>query len=80
MKTRFDGKLWIGAFGLDPQRVRGGHRKKSLHNATSLTSEELVQYVTGTPLFKAMMDELEARGVNTENIMELYTKDAAFSA
>lgn len=55
-------------------------RKKSLHNATSLTSEELVQYVTGTPLFKAMMDELEARGVNTENIMELYTKDAAFSA
>ena len=55
-------------------------RKKSLHNATSLSSEELVQYVTGTPLFKAMMDELEARGVNTENIMELYTKDAAFSA
>ena len=46
----------------------------------SLSSEELVQYVTGTPLFKAMMDELEARGVNTENIMELYTKDAAFSA
>ena len=125
MKTRFDGKLWIGAFGLaievkdmetahllntvkmlvqKPARVQAmlvndiedatfeeqeawtptGNgediRKKSLHNATSLSSEELVQYVTGTPLFKAMMDELEARGVNTENIMELYTKDAAFSA
>lgn len=125
MKTRFDGKLWIGAFGLalevkdmetahllntvkmlvqKPARVQAmlvtdieeatfeeqeawtpngsgeDIRKKSLHNATSLTSEELVQYVTGTPLFKAMMDELEARGVNTENIMELYTKDAAFSA
>ena len=108
MKTRFDGKLWIGAFGLaievkdmetahllntvkmlvqKPARVQAmlvndgeDIRKKSLHNATSLSSEELVQYVTGTPLFKAMMDELEARGVNTENIMELYTKDAAFSA
>ena len=117
MKTRFDGKLWIGAFGLaievkdmetahllntvkmlvqKPARVQAmlvndiedatfeeqeawtptGNgediRKKSLHNATSLSSEELVQYVTGTPLFKAMMEELEARGVNTENIMELY--------
>lgn len=115
MKTRFDGKLWIGAFGLaievkdmetahllntvkmlvqKPARVQAmlvndiedatGNgediRKKSLHNATSLSSEELVQYVTGTPLFKAMMEELEARGVNTENIMELYTKDAAFGA
>ena len=105
MKTRFDGKLWIGAFGLalevkdmetahllntvkmlvqKPARVQAmlvtdieeatfeeqeawtpngsgeDIRKKSLHNATSLTSEELVQYVTGTPLFKAMMDELEA--------------------
>lgn len=49
MKTRFDGKLWIGAFGLAIE-------------------------------VKDMMDELEARGVNTENIMELYTKDAAFSA
>lgn len=36
--------------------------------------------MTGTPLFKAMMEELEARGVNTENIMELYTKDTAFGA
>lgn len=125
MKTRFDGKLWIGAFGLalevkdmetahllntvkmlvqKPARVQamlvtdidaatvneqepwtpagseGDLRKKSLHNVTSLTSEELVQYVTGTTLFKTMMDELEARGVNTENIMELYTKDAGFSA
>ena len=125
MKTRFDGKLWIGAFGLamevkdmetahllntvkmlgqKPARVQAmlvtdiedatfeeqeawtpnGNgediRKKSLHNATSLSSEELVQYVTGTPLFKAMTEELEARGVNTENIMELYTKDTAFKA
>lgn len=125
MKTRFDGKLWIGAFGValevkemetahllntvkmlvqKPARVQamlvddiedatfeepeawtpsgggGNVRKQSLHNVTSLSAEELVQYVTGTPLFKSLMDELEARGVNTENIMQLYTKDAAFSA
>lgn len=125
MKTRFDGKLWIGAFGVvlevknmetahllntvkmlvqKPARVQAmlvddiedatfeeqeawtpsgdgdSIRKKSLHNVTSLSSEELVQYVTSTTLFKTMLDELEARGVNTENIMQLYTKDAAFSA
>ena len=34
----------------------------------------------GVGYAKSAMDELEARGVNTENIMELYTKDAAFSA
>lgn len=125
MKTRFDGKLWIGAFGVvfevkkmetahllnvvkmlvqKPARVQAmlvddiedatfeeqeawtpsGNeediRKKSLHNATSLSSEELIQYVTSTTLFKTLLDELEARGVNTENIMQLYTKDTAFSA
>ena len=120
MKTRFDGKLWIGAFGiaLDVQEMGTDHllntvkmlvqkparvqamlvadiesgtfasdvwvpsktdsRKQSLHNVTSLSGEELVQYVVGTPLFNAMMDELANRGVNTQNIMELYLKDASF--
>ena len=55
-------------------------RKVSVHNITSLSAEELVEYVKGTTLFNTMLAELEARGVNTENIMELYTKDAAFSA
>ena len=27
---------------------------------------------------KAMLEELETRGINTENIMQLYTKDEAF--
>lgn len=53
-------------------------RKLSLRNVTSLSADELTTYVTGTPLFKAMLEELEARGVNTENIMQLYTKDEAF--
>ena len=122
MKTRFDGKLWIAAFGVvievkemetlhllntvkmlvqKPARVQAmlvddieratfadpavwtptgeaDTRKQSLHNVTSLSADELTTYVTGTPLFKAMLEELETRGINTENIMQLYTKDEAF--
>ncbi len=122
MKTRFDGKIWIAAFGVavevekmetahllntvkmlvqKPARVQamlvddieratfadptvwtptgeGDTRKLSLRNVTSLSADELTTYVTGTPLFKAMLEELETRGINTENIMQLYTKDEAF--
>lgn len=122
MKTRFDGKIWIMAFGVavevekmetahllntvkmlvqKPARVQamlvddieratfadptvwtptgeGDTRKLSLRNVTSLSADELTTYVTGTPLFKAMLEELETRGINTENIMQLYTKDEAF--
>lgn len=53
-------------------------RKVSIHNITSLSSAELVEYVKDTPLFKAMLEELETRGVNTENIVQLYTTDEAF--
>lgn len=122
MKTRFDGKIWVMAYGVaievkemetahllntvkmlvqKPARVQamlvddieratfadptvwtptgeGGTRKLSLRNVTSLSADELTTYVTGTPLFKAMLEELETRGINTENIMQLYTKDEAF--
>ncbi len=122
MKTRFDGKIWVMAYGVaievkemetahllntvkmlvqKPARVpamlvddieratfadptvwtptgEGDTRKLSLRNVTSLSADELTTYVTGTPLFKAMLEELETRGINTENIMQLYTKDEAF--
>ena len=122
MKTRFDGKIWVMAYGVaievkemetahllntvkmlvqKPARVQamlvddieratfadptvwtptgeGDTRKLSLRNVTSLFADELTTYVTGTPLFKAMLEELETRGINTENIMQLYTKDEAF--
>ena len=122
MKTRFDGKIWVMAYGVaievkemetahllntvkmlvqKPARVQamlvddieratfadptvwtptgeGDIRKLSLRNVTSLSADELTTYVTGTPLFKAMLEELETRGINTENIMQLYTKDEAF--
>ena len=122
MKTRFDGKIWVIAYGVaievkemetahllntvkmlvqKPARVQamlvddieratfadptvwtptgeGDTRKLSLRNVTSLSADELTTYVTGSPLFKAMLEELETRGINTENIMQLYTKDEAF--
>lgn len=122
MKTRFDGKIWVMAYGVaievkemetahllntvkmlvqKPARVQamfvddieratfadptvwtptgeGDTRKLSLRNVTSLSADELTTYVTGTPLFKALLEELETRGINTENIMQLYTKDEAF--
>lgn len=122
MKTRFDGKIWVMAYGVaievkemetahllntvkmlvqKPARVQamlvddieratfadptvwtptgeGDTRKLSLRNVTSLSADELTTYVTGTPLFKAMLEELETRGIKTENIMQLYTKDEAF--
>ena len=123
MKTRFDGKVWVAAFGV-PMEVKDmetAHllntvkmlvqkpasvqamlvddiesaafastgvwtagpedtRKQSIHNVTSLSGEDLTAYVIKSPLFKAMVEELETRGVNTDNILELYTKDPAFSA
>lgn len=123
MKTRFDGKLWIGGFGIvfevkemetihilntvkmliqKPAKVQAmlvtdiehatfataeawtpasqdDTRKVSIHNATSLSADDIVEYVTGSTLFKAMLTELEDRGVNTENMVELFIKDAAFA-
>lgn len=54
-------------------------RKQSLKNVTSMSDTGLVEYVKVTPLFKSMLAELDERGVNTDNIMYLYTTSEAFS-
>ena len=51
-------------------------REQSLHNATSMSPKALTEYVTGTPLFKAIVKELEARGVNVENVLTNFTGDS----
>lgn len=38
---------------------------KSIHNATSMTPREVVQWVQDTPLFNTIVFTLEGRGVNT---------------
>lgn len=47
-------------------------RMASIQNVTSLTADELVDYVKSTPLFSAMLSELESRGVNTDNTIILF--------
>ena len=39
---------------------------------------ELVEYVQSTPLFKSMIEELQERGVNTKNVLNLYSSSEAF--
>lgn len=38
---------------------------ESIHNATSMTPREIVQWVQDTPLFNTIVFTLEGRGVNT---------------
>ena len=43
--------------------------KESLRNVTSMTYMELMTYALNAPLGKAMIGELEDRGVNMENLI-----------
>ena len=43
--------------------------KESLRNVTSMTYMELITYALNSPLSKAMISELEDRGVNTDNLV-----------
>lgn len=60
----FTGHVWT---------VKDLHRKQSLNNVTSLSADELVEYVQDTPLFRSMVAELQARGVNTDNVVQLFS-------
>lgn len=51
-------------------------RRKSLKNVTSLDEKELVEYTINTPLFKSMIEELENRGVNTQNLLTIYVNSS----
>lgn len=44
-------------------------KKESINNITSMTDEEVKEYVMNSPLVNAMKIELEKRGVNVENII-----------
>ena len=50
---------------------------KSRHGVVLAKNEEAKKCgVTGTPLFKAIVKELEARGVNVENVLTNFTGDS----
>lgn len=48
-------------------------KKQSLRNVTSMSRAELVEYAMNSPLFKSLVAELDNRGVNTENVIKLFT-------
>lgn len=105
MNTRFDGQLWIGAFGvtLEVKEMETGHLLNTvkmllqkparvqamlvadIENATfaepqawTANRKEDIRKVSVHNITSLSAEELEARGVNTENIMQLYTMDEAF--
>lgn len=55
-------------------------KKQSLQNVTSLSDTELTEYAVNSPLFKSMIEELKSRGVNTDNLVKLYTTAESFKA
>ncbi|AZK44799.1 hypothetical protein [Paenibacillus lentus] len=46
-------------------------KKKSINNITSMNEEEIIKYSLNSPLGKAMLDELQSRGVNIQNFIEM---------
>ncbi|MBQ8511350.1 MAG: hypothetical protein IJ497_01940 [Clostridia bacterium] len=49
--------------------------KESLNNVTSLSEEAFLQYIVDTPLFLALTEELEQRGVNVTNVLNLFMSE-----
>lgn len=92
MNTRFDGRLWIGALGVT-FKVKEMETRHLLNTVKMLLqkparvqtmlvadieSATFAEPQAWTSNFNTMLAELDARGVNTENIMQLYTMDEAF--
>lgn len=47
---------------------------KSINNITSMTRPELITYALNSTLGKAMIDELNNRGVNVKNYIDVVTE------
>ena len=103
MKTRFDGKIWVMAYGvaIEVKEMETAHllntvkmlvQKPARVQAMLVDDIERATFAdptVWTPTGEGdtrklslrnvtSLSELETRGINTENIMQLYTKDEAF--
>ena len=58
-------------------KQRKNCKKKSISNVTSMLPEEIMAYVIDSPLGKAMLAELNTRGVNIDNMISVWIKEAA---
>lgn len=63
--TAFSETIWTAHNNCD--------KMQSLKNVTSMSCEELIEYAMNSPLFKSLIAELDSRGVNTENVIRLFT-------
>lgn len=46
-------------------------RRQSISNITSMSEKELIEYTLNSPLCQAMLSELESRGVNVGNFVDM---------
>lgn len=46
-------------------------KRESISNVTSMSEQEIIDYTLDSPLGKAMLEELESRGVNIENFLDM---------
>lgn len=70
MKERPDKVLHTIVSDIDNARVSEQERREAFQDVTSLIPEKMAECVESSPLFKAMVAELEKRGVNVSNILE----------
>ena len=70
MKERPDKVLHIIISDIDAARVSDQERREAFQVVTSLSPEQLAKFVEDSPLFKAMVAELEKRGVDVSNILK----------
>ena len=57
-----------------PFGANSDDKRQSIRNVTRLSAEELREYVIGSPLVQSMLGELTNRGVDVENVLELFEK------
>lgn len=75
MKERPDKVLHIIISDIDAARVSEQDRLEAFQSVTSLTPEKMAECVEDSPLFKAMVAELEKRGVDVGNILDEWCWD-----
>ena len=57
-----------------PFGANSDDKRQSIRNVTRLSAEELREYVIGSPLVQSMLNELTNRGVDVENLLDLFEK------
>lgn len=68
--------VWSSQRSVDATHIK----RQSIHQVTSLSSDELTTYALNSPLGQAMLAELDARGVNVQNFVEIASAEVAYES